>query len=291
LLDELAAETGPVDIVERYCAKLPVAIIGDILGVEERDRDRVLQFGEHAAPSLDFALTYEQFRTVEQGLVDFDRWLGQHMAQLRRNPGDNLMSKLIAAQVDGQHLSDVELRATAGLVLAAGFETTVNLLGNGVLLLVDNPDQLAILRDEPDLWPNAVDEILRLESPVQMTARVADKDVEIAGRQVRKDSFVAMIIAAANRDPAVFDNPTRLDVRRENASRHLAFSGGRHFCVGAALARLEGEVGLRSLFDRFPDLATAGPGQRRPTRVLRGWQSLPVRLRTASSAGAAQAGQ
>jgi cytochrome P450 len=223
-------------------------------------------------------LTYEQFCTVEQGLLDFDNWLGQHMATLRQSPGDNLMSKLIQAQVDGEHLSDVELRATAGLVLAAGFETTVNLLGNGVRLLVDNPDQLGILRAEPDLWPNAVDEILRLESPVQMTARVADKELEIAGRRVPKDAFVAMIIAAANRDPEVFENPTQLDVRRENASRHLAFSGGRHFCLGAALARLEGEVGLRSLFDRFPELSTVGPGRRRETRVLRGWASLPVRL-------------
>jgi hypothetical protein len=200
------------------------------------------------------------------------------MAKLRRNPGEDLMSKLIQAQIDGQHLTDVELRATAGLVLAAGFETTVNLLGNGVRLLIDNPEQLDVLRADPELWPNAVDEILRLESPVQMTARVADKDVELAGRRVAKDSFVAMIIAAANRDPAVFENPTQLDVRRENANRHLAFSGGRHFCLGAALARLEGEIGLRSLFDRFPELTMAGPGQRRPTRVLRGWQTLPVRL-------------
>jgi hypothetical protein len=278
LLAELADEKSTVDIVERYCAKLPVAIISDILGVDERDRDRVLQFGEQAAPSLDFALTYEQFCSVEQGLLAFDHWLGQHMAKLRRSPGDNLMSKLIEARIDGQQLSDEELRATAGLVLAAGFETTVNLLGNGVRLLVDNPDQLEILRTEPDLWPNAVDEILRLESPVQMTARVADKDVELAGRRVGKDSFVAMIIAAANRDPAVFENPTKFDVRRENANRHLAFSGGRHFCLGAALARLEGEVGLRRLFDRFPELTVVAPGQRRPTRVLRGWQSLPVRL-------------
>jgi cytochrome P450 len=284
LLDELADSASggaTVDIVDRYCAKLPVAIISDILGVEEHDRERVLQFGEHAAPSLDFALTYDQFRTVERGLLDFDTWLGQHMAKLRRNPGDNLMSKLIQAQIDGQQLSDVELRATAGLVLAAGFETTVNLLGNGVRLLVDNQDQLEVLRAASDLWPNAVDEILRLESPVQLTARVADKDLELAGRRVPKDAFVAMIIAAANRDPDVFENPTRLDVRRENAGRHLAFSGGRHFCLGAALARLEGEVGLRSLFDRFPELTTVGPGRRRPTRVLRGWTSLPVRLNPA----------
>lgn len=238
----------------------------------------VLQFGEHAAPSLDFALTYEQFRTVERGLLAFDGWLGEHMAQLRRAPGDNLMSNLIQAAVDGQHLSDEELRATAGLVLAAGFETTVNLLGSGVRLLIDNPEQLTVLQSEPAHWSNAVDEILRLESPVQMTGRVANRDLEIAGRVVAKDSFITMILAAANRDPAVFTHPDVFDVRRDNASRHLAFSGGRHFCLGAALARLEGEVGLRSLFDRFPQLAATGPGTRRPTRVLRGWASLPVRL-------------
>jgi cytochrome P450 len=278
LLEEMSESSGPVDIVERYCARLPVAIISDILGVAERDQERVLRFGELAAPSLDFALSYAQFRDVERGLTDFDRWLGQHMATLRREPGENLMSELIRATVDGQHLSDEELRATAGLVLAAGFETTVNLLGSGVRLLLDNPDQLQALQREPAHWPNAVEEILRVESPVQMTARVADRDLQIAGVAVQRNMFVATILAAANRDPEVFTNPNVFDVRRENANRHLAFSGGRHFCLGAALARLEGEVGLRSLFDRFPRLALAGTGTRRPTRVLRGWASLPVDL-------------
>jgi hypothetical protein len=278
LLDQLAAETGPVDIVARYCAQLPVAIISDILGVADIDRERVLQFGERAAPGLDFALTYGQFRSVERGLLGFDRWLGAHMTKLRRAPGDDLMSKLIHATVDGQHLSDEELRATAGLVLAAGFETTVNLLGSGVRLLVDNPGQLEELHSEPAHWLNAVDEILRVESPVQMTARVANRDLDIAGRDVPKDSFVALVLAGANRDPLVFTEPNVFDVRRENAGRHLAFSGGRHFCLGAALARLEGEVGLRRLFERFPQLALAGTGTRRQTRVLRGWAALPVRL-------------
>jgi hypothetical protein len=200
------------------------------------------------------------------------------MSRLRREPGEDLMSKLIQATVDGQHLTDEELRATAGLVLVAGFETTVNLLGSGVRMLMDEPDQLAVVQAEPEHWPNAVDEILRLESPVQLTARIADRDVEIAGRQVAKDSFVSMILAGANRDPDVFTDPAVFDVRRANANRHLAFSAGRHFCLGAALARLEGEVGLRSLFDRFPRLAAAAAGRRRPTRVLRGWAELPVRL-------------
>jgi hypothetical protein len=283
LLDELetadrVSRGGPVDIVAGYCAKLPVAVISDILGVAEHDRAQVLAFGEHAAPSLDFALTYRQFRTVERGLLGFDRWLAGHMSRLRREPGEDLMSKLIQATVDGQHLTDEELRATAGLVLVAGFETTVNLLGSGVRMLMDEPDQLAVVQAEPEHWPNAVDEILRLESPVQLTARIADRDVEIAGRQVAKDSFVSMILAGANRDPDVFTDPAVFDVRRANANRHLAFSAGRHFCLGAALARLEGEVGLRSLFDRFPRLAAAAAGRRRPTRVLRGWAELPVRL-------------
>ncbi len=280
LLDELAAtkEDHSIDIVARYCAQLPVAVISDILGVEEADRSRVLELGEHAAPSLDFALTLRQFRDVERGLLDFDTWLGGHIERLRREPGDNLMSKLVQAEIDGQRLTDEELRATAGLVLAAGFETTVNLLGNGVHLLLDNPGQLAALTSDPSLWPNAVDEILRMESPVQLTARIANRDVELAGTAVAKDTFMALVLAGANRDPAVFTDPNQLDVARPNANKHLSFSGGRHFCLGAALARLEGEIGLRSLFERFPELRPGGDGQRRPTRVLRGWSSLPVRL-------------
>lgn len=279
LLDELTAEADrTVDIVHRYCARLPVAVISEILGVAEADRERVLAFGEQAAPSLDFGLTYREFRSVERGLADFDAWLGTHLDRLRRSPGPDLMSQLIQARVDGEHLDDAELRSTAGLVLAAGFETTVNLLGSGVRLLAENPDQLAVLRGEPALWANAVDEVLRFEPPVQMTARVARRATEVAGQSVPPGALVALLLAGANRDPAVFADPGRFDVRRDNANRHLAFSGGRHFCLGAALARLEGEVGLRSLFERFPDLQVDGPGTRRPTRVLRGWASLPVRL-------------
>jgi hypothetical protein len=281
LLDDLAADAAagrPVDIVERYCAQLPVSIISDILGVADADRAQVLTFGENAAPSLDLGLTYRQFRSVERGLSDFDAWLGTHLARLRRAPGDDLMSQLIRATADGRQLTDEELRATAGLVLAAGFETTVNLLGSGVRLLADHPEQLAALRADPELWTNAVDEVLRVESPVQMTARVARRATELAGVAVPAGGVVALLLAAANRDPDVFSDPARFDVARDNANRHLAFSGGRHYCLGAALARLEGEVGLRRLFERYPGLAVAGAGRRRPTRVLRGWATLPVHL-------------
>jgi cytochrome P450 len=166
----------------------------------------------------------------------------------------------------------------AGLVLAAGFETTVNLLSNGIRMLLDAPEHLDTLRDRPELWPNTVEEILRLEPPVQLTARVALKDVERPAGRIDRGELVVVYLAAANRDPSVFADPHRFDIERSNAGRHLAFSAGRHFCLGAALARAEGEVGLRTFFERFPNARAAGAGSRRDTRVLRGWASLPVAL-------------
>ena len=209
---------------------------------------------------------------------------------LRRNPGDDVMSQLIVTSERDGLLDDRELRATAGLVLAAGFETTVNLLGNGIRMLMDAPDQLAVLRAQPELWPNAVEEILRLDSPVQLSARVAVKDTSVSGVSVLRGELVVLCLAAANRDPAVFGDPNRFDVQRANSSRHLAFSGGRHFCLGAALARAEGEVGLRTFFERFPQAQSAGVGTRRDTRVLRGWSRLPVALGPADAVSAAPAG-
>jgi cytochrome P450 len=276
LIDELH---GPeVDVVEKYCSQLPVTVIGDILGVPDADRPRILEFGELAAPSLDIGLSWQQYLTVENGLDGFNTWLANHISALRRTPGDDLMSQLIEASDGGARLNDEELRATAGLVLAAGFETTVNLLGNGIRLLLNSPDQLARLQEDPSLWPGAVEEILRLKSPVQLSARIALRDTEVAGATVRAGEMVAIYLAAANRDPAVFEDPHRFDVSRPNAGKHLAFSGGRHFCLGAALARAEGEVGLRRFFTHFPEAQLAGLGSRRDTRVLRGWAELPVSL-------------
>jgi cytochrome P450 len=286
LLDQLSREPGVVDVVERYCAQLPVAIISDILGVPDADRRHILEFGELAAPSLDFGLSWPQYRRVQRGLEGFNSWLTEHLRQLRRTPGDDLMSQLIQKAESGSpetYLNEPELRAVAGLVLAAGFETTVNLLGNGIRMLLDNPEQLRTLHQRPQLWPNAVEEILRLESPVQLTARFALKDTDVAGTRVKEGELVIIYVAAANRDPAVFPDPNNFDMERENAGKHLAFSGGRHFCLGAALARAEGEVGLRTFFDRFPDVRSAGAGSRRDTRVLHGWSTLPVALGTARS--------
>lgn len=275
LLDEL--EPLPrAELVEAYCSQLPVTVITEILGVQPQDRDQVLGFGRDGAPSLDVGLTWKQYRVVDDAVRGFQQWLGGHLDRLRSDPGEDLLSQLVHLEDEGQRLDDTELRAVAGLVLAAGFETTVNLLGNGIVLLREHPEQLARLREDATLWPNAVDEVLRYESPVQVTARFALRDTELAGRRVRRGGLVVTMLGGGNRDPEVFADPDRFDVGRTNARDHLSFSGGRHFCLGAALARLEGEIGLRTLFDRFPDLSLAPGARRTTTRVLRGWEHLPV---------------
>lgn len=286
LLDAMD-DDGVVDIVDRYCAQLPVAVISDILGVPDADRPQILRFGELGAPSLDIGLTWRQYQEVNSGIHGFESWLTDHLRQLRRNPGEDLLSQIIQASdagAAGEPLNESELRALAGLVLAAGFETTVNLLGNGIRMLLDHPEHLQTLSARPELWPNTVEEILRLDSPVLMSARVALVDTEVAGTPVQAGELVIVHLAGANRDPAVFTDPHRFDIERDNAGRHLSFSGGRHFCLGAALARAEGQVGLQTFFDRFPDARAAGEGSRRETRILRGWSTLPIALGKARTA-------
>ncbi len=164
-------------------------------------------------------------------------------------------------------------------MLAAGFETTVNLLGNAIALLDQHPEQLDRLRAEPALWPNAVDEALRLDPPVLMTGRLCTRATSVAGIEVPGEALVITILAGANRDPRVFEHPERFDVARENARDHVSFSGGRHYCLGASLARMEGEVGLRAISERLPGMRLLPGARRRATRILRGYEVLPARLR------------
>jgi cytochrome P450 len=277
LLDELA-DRDEFDLVSSYAERLPVAVISQILGVPPADHARVLRLGHLAAPSLDVGLSYREFRVVDGAIREFQDWLGVHIDRLRDNPGDDLMSQLVQLEDGGERLDQVELKATAGLVLAAGFETTVNLLGSAVALLLEHRDQLELVQKDATLWPGVVDETLRMEGPVQMTGRFATRHTTVDGERFAPGSVLVTYLGGANRDPEVFENPALFDIRRPNARDHLSFSGGRHFCLGAALARLEGEVGLRALFDRFPDLELRPGAVRRSTRVLRGWQTLPVRL-------------
>ncbi len=281
LLDDLekeAASGADVDLVTRYCGLLPITVISEVLGVPVELRERMLELGKGAALSLDIGLGWRTFRDMEASLEEFDTWLRGHLEYLAEHPGDDLLSQLVALRDDGDRLSERELRAIAGLVFAAGFETTVNLIGNGIALLHDNPAQLEVLKAQPDLWSNASDEILRLDPPVLLTGRVARRDSTIAGQAIPRGTIINTVLAAANRDPAVFTDPHTFDVTRENARDHLSFSSGRHFCLGAALARMEGEIGLRLLFERFPGLELVGNRERHPTRILRGYSHLPARL-------------
>jgi cytochrome P450 len=282
LLDGMAAKGSSADLIEDYASLLPATVIAEMLGAPLEMRRQFLHWGEGAALSLDAGLTWAQFRRSERDIKALQEWMEGHFAHVRRHPGDNILSALVHAHDDGERLTEDELTSIAMLLLAAGFETTVNLIGNGVGLLTAHPDQLALLRAEPQHWPRAVDEILRVDSPVQRTGRVAHRDTEVAGKRFRKDRVIVVMLGAANRDPAVFTDPDRFDVTRANAGDHLSFSSGAHFCLGAALARMEGEVGLRALFDRFPDLTLAGTPRRRPTRVLRGYATMPVRLSPAT---------
>lgn len=277
LLDGLAG-TSEFDLVEGYASQLPVTVIADLLGVPEEHRGRLLELGNQAAITLDPGLSWRDFSRAEVALREMHTWFRGHVDRIRTSPGDDLISQLVL--LDGpDRLDPVELHQVGLLVLAAGFETTVNLIANAVALLDDHPDQVRWLLENPDGWANAVDEVLRHQSPVQLTMRVALRETEVAGKEFAPGHGILLYLGGANRDPAVFEDPAAFDVRRPNADQHIAFSAGVHFCLGASLARLEAAVALRSLYERFPDLHVSGTPERRPTRVLRGYERLPVSTR------------
>ena len=282
LLDGLAAGGDRVDLIDDYASLLPATVIAEMLGAPLEMRRQFLEWGAGAALSLDAGLSWSDFQRSERDIQALQDWMTGHFEQIRRAPGDNILSALVHAHSADGRLTEDELTSIAMLLLAAGFETTVNLIGNGAALLTSHPDQLAALRADPSLWPNAVDEVLRFDSPVQRTGRVCQRDTVVAGESVHAGSVVVIMLGGANRDPATFPEPGRFDVARTGAGEHVAFSSGIHYCLGAGLAKMEGEVGLRALFDRFPDLAPAGPPHRRPTRVLRGYDAMPVRLTPAT---------
>jgi cytochrome P450 len=282
LLDTMAARGRSADVVDDYAALLPATVIAEMLGAPVEMRRQFLEWGAGGALSLDAGLTFREFARSERDLAALQDWMLGHFDHIRRHPGDNILSTLVHAHTDEGRLTTDELTSIAMLLLAAGFETTVNLIGNGAALLTAHPEQLALLRARPEGWAGAVDEVLRLDSPVQRTGRIARRDTEVVGEHVRRGQIVVVLLGGANRDPAVFEDPHRFDVTRPNAGDHVAFSSGIHYCLGAGLARMEGEVGLRALFDRFPDLTLDGPPHRRPTRVLRGFDAMPASLHPAT---------
>jgi cytochrome P450 len=290
LLDamERDATAGQVDLVQQYASQLPVTVISEILGVPTSMRNEFLEWGDAAATALDPGMSLADFRVAQQGIDALLDFMRGHFETLRRSPGPDILSQLVnAADTDGERLTEAELLATALLVLGAGFETTVNLIGNGIALLNEHSEQRALLGERPELWPNAVDEILRFDSPVQRTARRALRDTEIAGVPIRRESLIIVLLGGVNRDPAVFTDPDRFDITRSNAGKHMAFSSGIHYCLGAALAKMEGEVALRALYERFPDLRLTEAPRRRPTSNLRGFDRMPAALAPVAAAAAA----
>ena len=279
LLTAAAARGGAIDLIAELALPLPLTVISDMMGVPEGDRRA---FHRWMSGLLDleggglFGLAGALLKM--RGLLAFFRRL---IALRRREPGPDLVSALVAAEDDGDRLSEEELVNMVFLLLLAGHETTVNLIGNGVLALLRNPDQLARLRDEPGLIDGAIEELLRYDSPVQTPApRYTRTDVEIAGHVVPRGVMMMAVIGAANRDPAQFPEPDRLDLGR-SPNKHLAFGFGLHYCVGAPLARAEARYALLALLARFPRLRLAVAEDRlewRRSNAIRGLAALPLHL-------------
>lgn len=281
LLDEVEAhDNGSMDVVADLAYPLPVVVICELLGVPPSDHETFAGWSRELSASID----PRPLRTVDQeariGIAaqSFLEYMVTLVEERRRAPRDDLISALIAVEESGDRLSMEELLGTALFLLIAGHETTVNLIGNGTLALLRNPDQLARLRADSDLDKPAVEELLRYDSPVQLTQRITLDDYEVGGVTIPKGQNLVPLLGAANRDPAAFPEPDRLDLGRGD-HRHLAFGGGAHFCLGAALARLEGAVALGRLARRFGEIELAGDPVRRSTFTLRGLERLPVRVR------------
>jgi cytochrome P450 len=266
-----------MDLIRDLAYPLPVIVIAEMLGIPPQERDQFKRWSDEIAATLGGPFTppevLERARKSANELADYFRGV---IEERRREPAEDLISGLIAAEEQGQILSEDEMLATAMLLLVAGNETTTNLIGNGTLALLRNPDQLRRLRDDPSLIPAAVEELLRYDGPVQGTGRVAMEELEIDGRPVKTGQVVFCVLGSANRDPAQFENPDEMDITRQ-PNEHIAFGDGIHSCLGAPLARAEGQIAFETLLRRFPNpcLETDNP-QWGGSFILRGLKSLPI---------------
>lgn len=280
---ERTADQPTFDLMADYADTLPVLAVCEVLGIPERDHRQFKEWGNAVAADLDAMVPAPRQRAATRALAELGDYFAALIEQRRREPGDDMISRLALVEQDGDRLTDREVVSTSMLLLIAGFETTTNLLGNGTLALLRNRDQLDWLRADLDRVPNAVEELLRYDSPVQMSARFLGEPMTASdGTVVPAGSAITLVLGGANRDPEVFDDPHRLDLARPDARKHLAFASGPHFCLGAALARLEGEIAFTALLEHHGDLRLAGTPVRRPTFVLRGLDALPLVTRPGS---------
>ena len=274
LLDKVQS-AGRMDLISDFAFPLPITVISEMLGVPAEDHDKFRQWSSDLIAS---GVLSSETPSMAPALLQLGNYIRTLIVDHRKNPREDVISQLIDAEQNGDRLNELELVSTILLLLVAGHETTVNLIGNGMLVLMQNPDQLDKLKADPTLIKPAVEEILRYVNPVQLVNRYAAEDLEIGGQPIPRGSHLWLLLAAANHDPAYVNDPGTLNITREEA-RHVAFSQGIHYCLGAPLARLEGEIAFTALLKRLPNIhLTIDPEnlEWRPALELRGLQSLPV---------------
>ncbi len=284
IADELinkVSERGQMDLIHDFAFPLPVIVIAEMLGVPTRDRGRFRNWS-HAivTPTPNAERTAQKLAKTRQLMADFIAYLRKISAQRRQKPGDDLLTSLLLAEEAGDRLSEDELFSMVLLLIVVGHETSVNLIGNGMLSLFKHPEQLALLRQEPELMPLAVEEMLRYDCPVERAPmRFAAEDVQLGDQLIRRGDSVSLVLGSANRDEAVFENPDTYDIRR-SPNKHLAFGLGVHYCLGAPLARLEGRVAVETLLRRLPQLQLDVPIEKLrwgTNPIMRGVHRMPVK--------------
>ena len=273
------SSTIEMDLVSDLAFPLPFRVISEMLGIPDEDSAQIREWSHTLVRILDFTISPEELYDAVIAGENMRDHVTEIIAWKRKNLSDDLLSALIGAEDNGDVLSDTELLDQVTLLYIAGHETTVNLIGNGLWSLLTHRDQLELLRDDPSVETTAIDELLRFDSPVQISRRIALEDIEVGGHQIPAGSFVMTSLGSANRDRAVFGaNADELDLRRSDASRHLSFGSGTHHCLGASLARLEGLVALTSLIRRFPNLQAQSDPKWNGRLVLRGMDALALQL-------------
>jgi cytochrome P450 len=277
---DAVADRGEMDLVADLAFPLPFAVISEMLGMPDGDSAQLREWSHTLVKILDFTIGPEELMAAVMAGENLREHIANVIEWKRSNLGDDLLSALILAEDNGDVLSDIELVDQVNVLFIAGHETTVNLIGNGTWALLQNRHQLELLRDDPSVETTAIDELLRYDSPVQISRRITLEPIQIGGHDVAAGTFVLTSLGSANRDPAVF-GPTadQLDLRRADAARHLAFGSGTHHCLGASLARMEGTIAITRLIRRFPELQAIGTPAWNGRLVLRGMDSLQLSLR------------
>jgi cytochrome P450 len=279
-LIERAARKGEFEVMADLANPLPVMVIAEMLGIAQDDYEQFKRWSDQVVESDNVPPGVEMPDYIAAAFRSLRGYFIEEIERRRRNPGGDLISALVAARDEAEALSEEELIAFVVLLLLAGNETTTNLIGNGMLALGRNPEQLAKLQSNPALMPRAIEEMLRYDCPVQAAARYPKIDLEVGGVEIKTNTPIFVIVAAANRDPAHFQNANKFDMTRD-PNDHLAFGDGIHYCIGAALARMEGAIAIAAAVDRFPHLRLANPAAPltyKGSYFLRGLSSLRMEL-------------